>query len=361
MGQNNTLKIISVFAFIALACVSCWATQESLHLLLSSWPQFLCWVVTIAFFIIASWGTKLITDSMNQNVYVEKRGSKLIAGILVVLVFWLFFSMPTNTHTFFYRSSIESIASTDISTTKGYLDQLKNNTLTETKIRDKQNEFSNKVWSLFAELEAEIKNDANPGFGPNAKRILAQFATLLEVDKVEPLSFTDRSEQARARLVDAYRQKISILMQNKLSNIRSSMIAPDEATYKGQAATDYQNIEFAENMIKSGDLDLNIAEEIKDVNSRLVRGYSTIKTYSNYIEFNPGDKDVYLPVDEEGNSLQAVTRVERMLSVFDVWKDFLSGKYAGRGLIIWVLLSVLVDIGAFIFFDIAFKKDQYTI
>lgn len=361
MGQNNTLKIISVFAFIALACVSCWATQESLHLLLSSWPQFLCWVVTIAFFIIASWGTKLITDSMNQNVYVEKRGSKLIAGILVVLVFWLFFSMPTNTHTFFYRSSIESIVSTDISTTKGYLDQLKNNTLTETKIRDKQNEFSNKVWSLFAELEAEIKNDANPGFGPNAKRILAQFATLLEVDKVEPLSFTDRSEQARARLVDAYRQKISILMQNKLSNIRSSMIAPDEATYKGQAATDYQNIEFAENMIKSGDLDLNIAEEIKDVNSRLVRGYSTIKTYSNYIEFNPGDKDVYLPVDEEGNSLQAVTRVERMLSVFDVWKDFLSGKYAGRGLIIWVLLSVLVDIGAFIFFDIAFKKDQYTI
>lgn len=361
MGQNNTLKIISVFAFIALACVSCWATQESLHLLLSSWPQFLCWVVTIAFFIIASWGTKLITDSMNQNVYIEKRGSKLIAGILAVLVFWLFFSMPTNTHTFFYRSSIESITSTDISTTKGYLDQLKNNTLTETKIRDKQNDFSNKVWSLFAELEAEIKNDANPGFGPNAKRILAQFATLLEVDKVEPLSFADRSEQARARLVDAYRQKISILMQNKLSNIRSSMIAPDEDTYKGQAATDYQNIEFAENMIKSGDLDLNVAEEIKDVNSRLVRGYSTIKTYCNYLDFNQGDKEIYLPTDEEGNSIQAVTRVERMLSVFDVWKDFLSGKYAGRGLIIWVLLSILVDIGAFIFFDIAFKKDQYTI
>lgn len=361
MGQNNTLKIISIFAFIALACVSCWATQESLHLLLSSWPQFLCWVVTIAFFIIASWGTKLVVDSMNQNVYVEKRGSKLIAGILVVLVFWLFFSMPTNTHTFFYRSSIESITSTDISTTKGYLDQLKNNTLTETKIRDKQTEFSNKVWSLFAELEAEIKNDANPGFGTNAKRILAQFATLLEVDKVEPLSYTDRSVQTRAKLVDAYRQKISILMQNKLTSIRNSMIAPDEATYKGQAGTDYQNIEFAENMIKSGDLDLNIAEEVKDVNARLVRGYATIKTYSNYIDFNQGDKEIYLPVDEEGNSIQAVTRVERMLSVFDVWKDFLSGKYAGRGLIIWVLLSVLVDIGAFIFFDIAFKKDQYTI
>lgn len=272
MGQNNTLKVISIFAFIALASVSCWATQESLHLLLSSWPQFLCWIVTIAFFIIASWGTKLIVDSFNQNVYVEKRGGKLIAGILVVLVFWLLFSMPTNAHTFFYRSSIESVTSTDISTTKGYLDQLKNNTLTETKIRDKQTEFQNKVWSLFAELESEIKNDANPGFGSNAKRILAQFATLLEVDKVEPLSFNDKSVQARAKLVDAYRQKISILMQSKLTNIRNSMTAPDENTYKGQASADYQNLEYAENMIKSGELDLNIAEQVKDVNSRLVRG-----------------------------------------------------------------------------------------
>ena len=361
MGQNNTMKIISIFAFVALATVSCWATQESLHLLLATWPQFLCWIVTIAFFIIASFGTKLIVDSLNQTTYVENRVPKLIGGILIVLCFWLIFSMPTNTHTFFYRSSIESIASTDISTTKGYLDQLKNNTLTETKIRDKQTEFSNQVWSLFAELEAEIKNDANPGFGPYAKRILASFATLLEVPKVEPLAYKDRSEQSRARLVDAYRQKIDILMQTKLTNIRNSMIAPDEETYKSQASTDWINLDFAENMIKSGDLDLNDAYCIKDVNNRLVHGYSTIRTYSNYVEFNSGDKEQYLPTDEDGTPKQVVTKVERMLSVFDVWKDFLSGKYAGRGLIIWVLLSILVDFGAFIFFDVAFKKDQYSI
>lgn len=361
MGQNNILKIISVFAFIALAAVSCWATQESLHLLQPNWPRFLCWIVTVAFFIIASWGTKLIVDSLNKNVYLEGRGKKLIGGILILVFFWLIFSMPTNTHTFFYRNSIESVTSNDISTTKGYLDQLKNNTLTERKIRDKQTEFSNQVWSLFAELEAEIKNDANPGFGPNAKRILANFATLLEVPRVDPLSYNDRSEQARAKLVDSYRVKIDLLMQNKLANIRNSMTAPDEDTYKAKASTDWLNLDFAENMIASGSLDLNDADHIKDVNHRLVQGYSTIKTYSSYIEFNPGDKDQYLPTDEDGNPKDAVTKVERMLSVFDVWKDFLNGKYAGRGLIIWVLLSILVDVGAFLFFDLAFKKDQYTI
>ena len=361
MGQNNILKIVSVFAFIALAAVSCWATQESLHLLLESWPQFLCWIVTIAFFFIASFGTKLIVDSLNQNVYVENRGKKLIGGILILLLFWLVFSMPTNTHTFFYRSSIESVTSNDISTTKGYLDQLKNNTLTETKIRDKQTEFSNQVWSLFAELEAEITNEANPGFGPKSRELLARFATLLEVSKVEPLAYNDKSEQSRARLVDAYRTKIDLLMQNKLTNIRNSMIAPDEDTYKSQASTDWLNLDFAENLIRSGDIDLNNAAQIKDVNNRLVHGYATINTYNNYIEFNSGDKDQYLPTSEDGSPKQAVTKVERMLSVFDVWKDFLNGKYAGRGLIIWVLLSILVDIGAFLFFDIAFKKDQYSI
>lgn len=361
MGQNNTLKIASVIAFIALAAVSCWATQESLHLLLESWPQFLCWIVTIAFFIIASLGTKLIVDSLNQNVYVEGRGKKLIGGILILIFFWLIFSMPTNTHTFFYRSSIGSVTSSDISMTKGYLDQLKNNTLTETKIRDKQTEFSNRVWSLFAQLEAEIRNDANPGFGPNAQKILAGFATLLEVPRVAPLSYRDRSEQSRLQLIDSYRSEIETLMQSKLNSIRRSMISPDEDTYKAQASTDWLNLDFAENMIKSGDVDLNDASDIKDVNNRLVNGYSTIRTYSNYIDFNSGDKDQYLPTNEDGSPKQAVTKVERMLSVFDVWKDFLNGKYAGRGLIIWVLLSILVDIGAFIFFDIAFKKDQYTI
>lgn len=362
MGENNTLKVISVFAFIALACVSCWATQESLHLLLSSWPKAICWIVTVSFFIIASWGTKLIVDSLNQNVYVEKRGPKLFAGILIVIIFWLVFSMPTNTHTFFYRSSIESVTSSDISTTKGYLEQLKNNTLTEEKIRDKQTEFSNQVWAKFAELEAEIKNDANPGFGPNAKRILADFATMLQVERVDPLSITgDRSVQARAKLIDAYRTKITILMKNRENQIRLSMTAPDEKTYKNQAANDILNLDACEKMIKSHELDLNVAEQIHEVNGRLVNGYNTIRTYSNYVAFGDGDKEQYLPTSEDGTQLQAVTKVEKMLSVFDVWKDFLNGKYKGRGLIIWVILSILVDVGAFIFFDIAFKKDQYSI
>ena len=127
MEQKNYLKILWVAAFAAFAAVSCWATAESLHLLLSTWPLAMCWVVTIGFFIIASIGTKMIVDSLNQNIYMEKRGMRLIGGLIIVLIFWLVCSMPTNTHTFFYRTLINDMVTTDISTTRGYLGQIKNN------------------------------------------------------------------------------------------------------------------------------------------------------------------------------------------------------------------------------------------
>ena len=74
MNENKFLKIFCLLAFVAFAAVSCWATAESLHLLLSTWPLIMCWVVTVGFFFIASWGTKLIVDSLNQKIYLEKRG-----------------------------------------------------------------------------------------------------------------------------------------------------------------------------------------------------------------------------------------------------------------------------------------------
>lgn len=357
MGKTNYLKLGSALAFLALAAVSCWATQESLHLLLPSWPQALCWVVTVAFFFIASWGTKLIVDSFNANAYVEKRGLRLLAGIGIMLVFWLIFSMPTNTHTFFYRNAISGVASSDITATKGYLDQLKNNTVTEKKIQEKQTEVENAVWSKFGELKAEILNDANPGFGPNSKRILADFADLLLVKEIKPLSFTGTSEQQRQKLVTAYRAKIQTLLDTRLANIRTSMLTPDEDTYKRQAAADWTNLDLYEGALKDGNADLEDADDVKELDNRLTKAYSTIRNYQQYVIFQPGDEEQYIP--EDGH--QQVTKVKKMLSVFDVWKDFLAGNYKGQGLIIWVLLSILVDLGAFIFFDMAFKKDEYSI
>lgn len=65
MNQTNYKKILYLVGFIVFGAISCWATAESLHLLLATWPKVFCYAVAIGFFIIASIGFKMIMDSLN--------------------------------------------------------------------------------------------------------------------------------------------------------------------------------------------------------------------------------------------------------------------------------------------------------
>lgn len=351
MNDNVFLKIFCLVAFLAFAAVSCWATAESLHLLLSTWPKVMCWVVTVGFFFIAAWGTKLIVDSCNQKIYLEKRGLRFCGGILILLAFWLCCSMPTNTHTFFYRNVINDQVTNDLSNTEDYLVQIKDNVVTETKIKIKCTQVQNDVEIKLGDLKSEIDNEANPGFGPKSKAILRDFAGLLGVPKIEPLSYRGTSVQDRQRLYDAYRTKIYLLLESRILNIVKEMTPPND-NHQKQAAKDYKNLQLVEKYIQDGTLNLNDAEDIKKICDRLNEGYATIRNYQQFVDFkNQSDEIAY-------TSPNAVTKVKRMTSVFDVWKDFIKGEYAGRGFLFWVIISILVDVAAFIFFDIAFKKRE---
>ncbi len=350
--QNKFLKLLYLVAFVALAGVSCWATAESLHMLLHTWPKVFVWIVTIAFFIIASLGTKMVVDSLNQNVYVEKRGMKLILGIIITLIFWLVCSMPTNTHTFFYRSVANSIAKDDITTTTGYLNQLKNATQIEDEIQHKQTDLDNKVKAKLTDLETEIKNDANPGFGPKAKEILREFAELLGVATIDPISFRSTSVQQREKLVDMYRKKIYALAETKKEAIRASMTKTDQAEYQKKARTDVENLNFIAKEMDKNPSALNDVTFAHEVDNRLLAGYATIKNYKDFVSFNrESDKERYV-------TEHPITNLKRLMSVFDVWRDVLTGQYEGHGFVFWILISILVDVAAFIFFDLSFKKRE---
>ena len=351
MNQTNYLKLFSVFAFLAFAAVSCWATAESLQLLLPSWPIFACWIVTIGFFIIASLGTKMIVDSLNQNIYMEKRGAKLFFGIILLLIFWLVCSMPTNTHTFFYRNIINDVVNTDISTTRGYLSQIKNNTNYKNQASIKANALKNEVDILLGELEAEIRNEANPGFGEKSKEILRKLAAKLSVDKIEPLTYTNLSVQGLNKLCDAYRTKIFILRDNRINNLMNQILTPNEDNLKEVKLHD-DNLSLTKQYIGDGTIDLNLSEDIQGVCDKLNAGYNAVKKNKDFVNFSSSE-------DEAKYTAEApVTEVKRVISVFDVWGDFLDGKY-GYGFTFWIIISILVDVAAFIFFDIAFKETDY--
>lgn len=349
MNDNKFLKISTIVGFIAFAAVSCWATAESLHLLLPDLPAAICWAVTIGFFFIASWGTKMITDSLNQNIYMEKRGSNLIIGVIIVLVFWLLCSMPTNTHTFFYRNLINDRVSSDIATTQGYLSQIKDNTVTDARIQAKCTEIENQVDAKLQSLEGEIKNPLNPGNGPETEKILGEIAQILGVASINKLSGTGSSVEERKRLYQAYREVILMQLENKKLNIKKAM-TPSNSNYRKVADKDWKNLDLTKKYIDEGTIVLTNADDTKKVCDKLNQGYATIKTYQQFVDFkNDADKELYTCDNPE-------TKVKRLLSVYDVWIDFISGKLGGLSFVFWILISILVDVAAFIFFDIAFKK-----
>lgn len=353
MEENKTLKIISLCGFAIFAAVSCWATAESLHLLLPSWPSFMCWAVTIGFFVIASIGTKLIVDSFNQNIYLEKRGLRLIGGILLTLVFWLICSMPTNTHTFFYRTAAPDIVTQDLALTKSYLQQLRDNVKNETEIKEKLDSLERGVNSGVTALFNEIENMAQPGFGPRAKAILIEIAKDLLVSRIPELSYQGTTASQQKALKDQYNAMIGELLNNRKSELRTNYTDPQEKLFMPEAAEAIEIIESIEDSVMqmdaNGVVDNNL---IAQADIALQKGYTTIKNYADYVTFkSDSDKELY-------TADNLVTKTTKLLSVIDVWKDFLAGKHAGRGFVFWIVISILVDIAAFIFFDIAFKKRE---
>jgi len=352
MNENSSLKILSILAFTAFAGVSCWATAESLHLLLDSWPIVMCWIVTIGFFIIASMGTKLIVDSLNKNLYQEKRGLKFLGGVITVVVFWLICSMPTNTHTFFYRTVIDNVTDNDIQCTTGYLAQIKENTKNKEQAELKVKQLQNELEILLGELEVEIKNEANPGFGEKAEDIFRKFAKLLGVDKIEPLNVKAATPKQRQDLCDAYRKKMYLLAETKARNIIQSILVPSKSNLK-DAVGSLKNLNQAKEMIASGEIDLNDTKDVKAVSGQLNTAYNVIKKNEQFVNFkSETDKMEYT-----ANS--PITKVKKLISVFDAWEAFLKGEFAGYGFGFWIVISILVDIAAFIFFDIAFKKRDF--
>lgn len=353
MEERKTLKIISICGFIVFAIVSCWATAESLHLLLPNLPILVCWAVTIGFFVIASWGTKLIIDSLNQNIYMEKRGWHLIAGIIIVLFFWFICSMPTNTHTFFYRGCITDIVTQDLTTTKGYLQQLRDNIKTETEIKSKIDRLESEINAEIIALENEIDNLANPGFGKRAKSHLDKIATTLQVSSIPTLSYTGISPQQIRLLKQQYKNMIYELLKKREEELVANYINPQEKLFKPEAIREIKNIETIEKYVAEMDASNTIDNNlITQADITLRKSYAIIKTYSDFISFKSAtDKELYLAHNQ-------VTKVSRMASVIDVWKDYLAGKHEGRGFIYWIIISILVDIAAFVFFDIAFKREE---
>jgi hypothetical protein len=298
----------------------------------------------------------MIVDSLNQNVYIEKRGVLLVGGIILVILFWLICVMPTNTHTFFFRNKVNEKVDQDITTTKKYLSDIKNNQKTTDSLNYRINNLDNALGKELQELLGEINNSNNPGYGSNAKAILQKIGFLLGTDPITPLSFVGTTPRDKENLKNGYIAKINETKKTTLERWEKELKKTVNQEGKKDAEKAYNELDILQKQIKAGAINLNDAKEIEGVSDKINRGYAVIKANSSAVKFAK-DTDKISSADEKAYTAEnPVSKVKRLTSVFDVWKDFIAGAYAGSGFLFWVIIAILVDIAAFIFFDITFKK-----
>jgi hypothetical protein len=353
MNHNKPLKIFAFVAFVALMLVSCWATVESLHLLLPSWPVPAFWVVTVIVFVFAALGTKLIVDSFNQRIRVDNRGWKLIGGIILLIFCWIAFGLPTNTHTFFYRSVIKDVLVKDLTETKGKLQNLANEGEAGKIIAQEKADFKNKIDATFAKFAAEINNPGNPGWSNRAESIIIELEG--ELGKIQRLQLRSNNFQDRQVLIQAMREQIDKLLASRLTIYDQRLANINHELDKPDLQNLIAEIQGVQNKMQA--MPTNNNEPTEKTSMVLSQAYKIIDNYSDVLknEFEKSYPDKIKMVIEDKKAYSGVSKTERMRSVIEVWKDFFDKKFAGRGFIFWVIIAAIVDVLGFIAFDLAFK------
>ena len=350
MKTENLKNWGAFIAFLVLATISCWATEHSFHLLIKWMPEPFVWGLTIAFFIVASYGTKMIVDALNKDLWIDHRRRTFWIGAVLVFIFWFLMSMPTHTHTFFYNHNIGNKVQEDLTTTSTYLEQIK----TRENVDSAYFVVHDQVNEKFKLVEAEFNATGGTGHrgnGEYVRKLLGEINPMLEKEiPGSSIKFNDAKwawNNADQKILTGYEaQKNRALEQIKDQNYKVSKTAASEATEdirKIGIMTDTIKV-----MVETGNIHEDVITQAEGV---ILSGYTCVKNNQKFVNFdNQRDKMLYTAENLETNT-------KRMLSVIDVWIDFFKGKYP-ISFFFYVLLSILVDVAAFIFFDFAFKKRE---
>lgn len=340
MGQTNYWKIFAFFAFVVFAAVSCWATVESLYLTLedAEVPKWIFWVAVVGLFVLTSYCTKVIVDSLNQNIFLEHRGVRLTFGVLGVLVLWLCFSMPTNSHTFFYKKMAKNVASAELTELSTEIEASIDPESVKKRYNAEWEAFEQNVRTAFYNYRDEVNDYQKQGHGELAEEALCKLEDALTIPRgsLHRYNRAGSNQQERTRIINAYNE----LMEKELKE--------QQVRHENKLNAELNNL--AQKNAEKAALLADISTTIKELDDDNVEKEPTLSKARKLIQRG------YNIMGMEGNP--KVYSSERLTNVTKVWGDYLGGEFSDKnyGLIYWILLSVLVDIAAFVFFSIAFKK-----
>lgn len=348
MEENKFLKIFALVAFVAFAVFSCWSTTESLFLSLehAQIPKWIFWIAVVGLYVLTSFCFKLLVSSFSKN-YVENRIFKLIMGLLGMLILWVAFSLPTNTHTFFYKQMAKNTAVKELKHIDGELDKLSSEDAFIMNYQTEWDKYEMEVHNSVEAIKREIRDFQNAGLGPKAEARIADAEDKLglktgDIVRIQP---RDKSQRELNKVCEYYDNAIKGQLEKKKEQHQNNLV---------MAVSNFQNrtkgvhpisVDIKKVLALLDDNQYDREAVLKEARQVIARGYAELESTFNGLYTK--DESIY--------------RSERLVNVMKVWGDYFKGNFRKTDYTLWywILLSVIVDIAAFAFFAIAFKKEEY--
>lgn len=357
MRTLDITKIIAIIAFLCLAGFSCFWTAESLYVWQPSITIYGAWMIAVVFFIIASicFGNLLKALDRQSDFYGKLFGrtGALLLAFIGLMAFWLFMSLPTNTHTLLYRASIKNVIMTDLNRTQGYLQGLKDNNVEIKKIEQKYKSKNEAVDALIMRLLAEIDNPSAVGIGSRFETVLVELDRALSTGVDNPVKLQRVANTGGKRT--QWLAAVNYYQSQAYEQLKLYRASCDREI---KEVRNMMNSKELQGLLDNNRIALKDISNMKGINNDIIdravddlrEEYAYINANSQYISFKDGDKELYT---RDG----AIPEAQMLRDVPGVWKDFLTtDRFAGHGFIWWVFIALLVDIAGFIFFNIAFNK-----
>ncbi len=274
---------------------------------------------------------------------IDNRGTKLVGGLIIVVITWLLVSFPTNVHSLFYGKMAEQTAKSEQQYLISELEKLTNEELAVIAFNADFEKKKTAVRSLKESLISEIKNPERPGMGFRADSCLQAVERTLgiKVGTIIRLGAIGANPASINRAVKYYdnqiENQIQIIQVSQQENLAKHLVnfRKEAGKLKKQISDMNNNIAQIEN--KTHDSEKVLAQS----RSLTKRGYNTLE--------NKGIKESY-----------SGYKSERLVNVIEVWGDLFKGEFKDKnyGLVYWILLSLVIDLAAFCFFNVAFKSEE---
>lgn len=339
--------IMPGLAWAVLAFISCSWTANSLYI----WGVFtlpIAWIVALLLYVLASICFSKAMKALDRPCNV----TQLFLGVAGLLACWIFFSLPTNTHYLVYKSAVGQVATDDVNTTRKYLSRI-NNYLENTCVKETRAKFARyrtEIKNLWEQMWFEYDDKTKPYNGPRfeeyLKKLDSKFSNALDAG----VNFNRIGNSSQRDVVwNHYKPQYDTFMAdlNKKEEEEINKCIPGDIDY-GKINQQINNLDETLPYLTSDNID---DETIDYINRILHDAYSTVKTNQKEIVFdNNNERDQYSP-----NKI--TTKVDALKSPNTVWAEyFTSEKYDEHSFVWKIMLSLLIDIAAFVFFNIALNN-----